>query len=260
MAISFVLYAPFGAALPFQAGGLRVAEPETGPPKPRTANSSAAASHRARCGFMVRKGAKVNEIGEGEWGRSAVKGDLNYLGARLLRRMTRTVLAAARGNMRQISSKQTFWVKRVSPTFMFAILALVTTNGLIEAAQEKSWEILPFVAIPTIIMVFGYFLFRHLVFDLADEVVDAGDALVVKRNGITVTIPLADIVNIDASSFSNPPRIVLALRTETPLGRKIAFMPQYRFSLNPFAINPLKDELIVRIDQARSSRAGKYCE
>ena len=158
--------------------------------------------------------------------------------------------------MRRISSRQTFWVKRVFPAFWFGTTGLGLITGLVATAQQRSLETLPFVAVPAVMMLFAYFLFRHLVFDLADEVVDVGDALVVRRKGKTVTIPLADIVNVDASSFSNPPRIVLAVRTETQLGRRIAFTPKARFSLDPFAANPIVDELIGRIDRARSRAAA----
>lgn len=153
--------------------------------------------------------------------------------------------------MKQISSRQTFWVKRVFPVVWFGILSLVSTGFLFAAGQDKSLVPALALVVPVLMAVFGYFLFRHLIFDLADEVDDEGDALVVRNNGETVRVALADIINVDSTPFINPPRIVLTLRNETQFGRKIAFSPKRPFTFNPFATNPVADDLIDRVDKAR---------
>lgn len=157
--------------------------------------------------------------------------------------------------MRQISSNQTFWLKRVFPVLWFGLITVFMGIVIIASANSKAAAPPVFVlAVPVLMMGVGYVLFRHLLFDLADKVFDTGDALEVHKAGQVVRVPLADLINVDSAPFVNPPRIVLTLRTETALGRKIAFSPKRPFSLNPFASNPIADELIDRIDQARRGR------
>lgn len=152
--------------------------------------------------------------------------------------------------MRRLSSKQTFWFKRVFPVIWFSGLAVVLVISLVSAIRVSSFAAIPFVAIPVVLMLGGYFLLRQLVLDLVDEVFDAGDGLVVRNKGQSARIALRDIVNVD-SLVASPPRIVLTLRTPTPFGQKVAFSPIRPFTLNPFAGIPIANELIERIDQAR---------
>lgn len=152
--------------------------------------------------------------------------------------------------MRVISSHWTFFYKRIFPLLWFGFLAFFIISGLLvrdQAALDPR-----FLLMPAVMAVFGYFVLRALVFDLADEVVDAGDALIVRKAGDEARIALADIVNVDSSMFMNPPRIVLTLRTPCRFGREIAFSPLANRSLfAPFAPNPTAKELIERVDRAR---------
>jgi hypothetical protein len=106
--------------------------------------------------------------------------------------------------------------------------------------------------------VFGYFLTRKFVWDLADEVFDAGDHLVVRNRGREHQLPLADIMNVSSLMAMNPPRITLRLAESSangPLGAEVAFSPEKRYTLNPFAKSEVAEDLIMRFDRARSKRA-----
>lgn len=156
--------------------------------------------------------------------------------------------------MQVISSRWTFFYKRIFPLIWFGFLAVFL---VIAVLSPRAWQ--PFDPVfllgPAAMAVFGYFLLRALVFDLADEVVDAGDALIVRKAGEEVRIPLADVVNVDSSSFVNPPRITLTLRTPCRFGRRIAFSPPpNRRLFAPFAPNPTAEELVERVDRARMAR------
>lgn len=106
--------------------------------------------------------------------------------------------------------------------------------------------------VPVIMVVIGYILFRKLLFDLADEVWDDGDALVVRNAGVEERVALRNIINIGYSLLTNPERVTLTLRDAGPLGKDITFMPMRRpFSFQWLARNPIIDELIERVDQAR---------
>jgi len=92
---------------------------------------------------------------------------------------------------------------------------------------------------------------KRLVFDLADEVVDEGDALRVRFGAEETRVPLADIMNVSYSGITNPKRITLTLRTPGRFGREVTFSPQQRLFSNPFRTDPLVSELIERVDAAR---------
>ena len=146
----------------------------------------------------------------------------------------------------KLSSASTFFFKRVFPAFWFGFLTLV--GALI--ATQKPIAVLH----PLAMMLFGYFLFRHLVWDLADEVRDGGSFLLVRNGGLEQRVELREVMNVGSSQFTNPRRITLKLRTPGALGDEVVFMPTARVRFNPFAQHPLVDELIARVDAAR--RAG----
>lgn len=91
--------------------------------------------------------------------------------------------------------------------------------------------------------------------DLADEVYDCGDSLLIRNRSKEDTIALSNIMNVSASTYMNPPRVTLRLVTPSKFGSEVAFSPIVGFTLNPFAKNRVTENLIVRVDQARSRRA-----
>lgn len=112
-----------------------------------------------------------------------------------------------------------------------------------------------FVAIPIVMAAFGYVLMKKILWDLADEVYDCGDTLLIKNGGKEDTVALSNIMNVSASTFMNPPRVTLGLVTPSTFGSEVAFSPVVGFTFNPFAKNQVTEDLIVRVDQARSKRA-----
>jgi hypothetical protein len=99
-------------------------------------------------------------------------------------------------------------------------------------------------------LVIGYAIMRKLVFDLADEVFDEGDALRVRFGSDEERIPLTDVINVGYTQFVNPPRITLTLRQPGRFGREVSFSPPRRF-FSPFVRNTLATELIERVEAAR---------
>jgi hypothetical protein len=96
-------------------------------------------------------------------------------------------------------------------------------------------------------------MIKKLLFDLVDEVLDAGDALVIRNGHLEERVALSDIMNVGYSPFMNPPRVTLSLRNPGMFGDRVSFCAPV--SLMPtFSTSPIIDELIKRIDAAR--RAG----
>jgi hypothetical protein len=139
----------------------------------------------------------------------------------------------------------TFYYKRVFPLIMLGFLLLA-----IGAPMAKGeFPPLPFLVVLTVAIVFGFVIMKKLVFDMVDEVWDAGEALIVRNRKQEDRIPLSAIMNVDYSPLINPPRVTLTLRTPSIFGDTVSFGAPIRFV--PFARSPIVDDLIRRIDAAR---------
>jgi hypothetical protein len=152
----------------------------------------------------------------------------------------------------KISSGSTFSSKKLFPLMWFGFLAVFVVLTTLTGAAESDPM---FLIGPAVVAVFGFFLMKKLVWDLVDEVYDCGDFLLVKNRGEEERVPLSNIMNVNASTAMNPPRITLRLVKPGRFGQEIAFSPVTGFTLNPFAKNQVAEDLIVRVDRARSRRA-----
>jgi len=156
--------------------------------------------------------------------------------------------------MTKISSRWIRYSKWIFPTLWFGFLALALVSSLF--ADKPADADIMFIGGPVAMMVFGYFLFRTLVWDLADEVFDCGDSLLVRNRGKEERISLSNVMNVSVSKMTNPPRITLRLdRPSRWFGSEVAFSPELPISINLFAKNKVGEDLIVRVDQARRQRA-----
>ena len=146
--------------------------------------------------------------------------------------------------MQRISSRATFWYKRIFPALWFGLLAAFVVGLLINGVPDPM-----LIIVPVAMMIFGFVFMKKLVFDLVDEVLDAGDALVVRNGSQEERIALSDIMNVNYTPLLNPPRVTLSLRRPTMFGTQVTFCAPVRFV--PFTTSPIIDELIQRIDTAR---------
>ena len=153
--------------------------------------------------------------------------------------------------MEKISYGGTFFFKIVFPAFWFGLLTVVLISGLVQGVQRQP----VLVVQPLVMMALGYFLFRKRVWDLADEVRDGGSYLLVRKGSTEQRVQLADVMNVSMSRATSPQRLTLRLRTPGEVGDEIAFVPRMQaFQFNPFARNPIAENLIRRFDAARSER------
>jgi hypothetical protein len=152
--------------------------------------------------------------------------------------------------MSLISSSLTFYYKRVFPIIWIGGCALIGGLGLYAGLSNGS-GLFPFVIVMPIIFVFGIYFMKKYVFDLVDEVLDDGDALVAKNNGQEQRIALADITNVSYAAMTSPPRVVLSLRHPTVFGDEVAFCAPVQ--IMTFSQSPLIADLIKRVERARES-------
>jgi hypothetical protein len=148
----------------------------------------------------------------------------------------------------RISSNRARFLKRAFPVFWFGIVGVVLLAGVLSGTAERA----PLALVAPVVMAgVGYALMRGTLLDLADEVFDCGDYLLVRMRGEEERVPLGGVMNVSASTLVNPPRITLRLVAPGRFGTEISFAPITPFSLNPFARNRIADDLIVRVDRAR---------
>jgi hypothetical protein len=155
-------------------------------------------------------------------------------------------------NMTKISSTSTFIHKKVFPCFWFGFLTFFIFGLLKDRIYVKA----PFaLIIPCVAAIFSFIIMKKLVWDLADEVYDCEDFLLIKKNDIEEKIELSNIMNVSVTN-TNPKRITLRLVQPGQLGSEITFSPEIPFftSIIPFAKNHIAEDLIVRVDQARTKR------
>jgi hypothetical protein len=150
----------------------------------------------------------------------------------------------------RISSRNTFFMKRVFPWVLFGALALMVTVPLLAARRAATFPY-PVLIAPLVMAVIFYIVLKNLVFDLADEVRDEGDALLVRIGADQERIPLSEIINVSYAGFTNPRRVTLTLRHPGRFGREVTFSPQQGWAGSLSGRNPLVDQLIERVDAAR---------
>jgi hypothetical protein len=144
--------------------------------------------------------------------------------------------------MRKISSRLTFWYRRVFPVFWFGFLALWTMFATLWPGRGHPPLFVLFF--PAVMALAGYLMMRRLLFPLADEVFLDGDEVIVRKNGKEIRFDVRQIINVDSSTLRSPQRITLTLRKPSELGREILFCPKYRFLL--FSRHPTAEELIAK--------------
>jgi hypothetical protein len=151
--------------------------------------------------------------------------------------------------MGRISSRTTFYYKRIFPIVWFGFLAVFLTVSVFNGLNTGRYPPLPFFIGPVIMTVFGYFVMKKLIFDLVDEVVDLGDTLLIKNGNQEERVALSDIMNVNYSALVSPPRVTLSMRKPSKFGAQITFCAPIRFV--PFATSPAINGLIARVDAAR---------
>jgi hypothetical protein len=150
--------------------------------------------------------------------------------------------------MRRISARfETFWFKRVMPLFMFGALILLFVLLVTKPPPDlPPWFGIPFTLFGFVI---AYYAMKELVFDLVDDVLDVGDALIIKNSNFfgnnrqEERIALTDIVEV---SYSLPQYVTLVLRRQSVFGARIKFVYPRRFL--PFLRNREIDALVERVN------------
>ena len=152
--------------------------------------------------------------------------------------------------MQTLSSSNTFLMKKIFPAFWFAS---VLFGGIVIALSGVAFKQPVALVGPVLMLVLGFFLFRKLIWDLADEVSDGGDYLLIRRGAVEERVPLSNVMNVSLSQFTNPKRLSLRLRKAGSFGDEVVFIPASSFSFSPMARNAVAEDLMRRVDRLRHS-------
>ena len=150
--------------------------------------------------------------------------------------------------MVRLSTRQTAFLKRGFPVLWVLVLAVVAVSIYADPKVRPSDRAVLYAILPAMALL-GWFLYRKLLADLADEVWDAGNELIVRNRGVEAHVPLSNIVNVNCEWLTNPQRITLMLREPSALGSEIVFAPLVQWV--PMRRSPIADDLIRRVDEAR---------
>ena len=107
--------------------------------------------------------------------------------------------------MRQVSSKMTFFYKRVFAVIWFGFLLLFIGFALFSPSRDIQDSSTPFLIVALLMAVFGFWFMKKVILNLVDAVLDAGDALVVRCGGQEERIALSDIKSVNSSPYMSPP-------------------------------------------------------
>jgi hypothetical protein len=151
--------------------------------------------------------------------------------------------------MQVISFKDTVLYKRGFWLSAAALVAAVAAPSVV----DKSIFNQPVVHIIPICILIGfwvYFLQKGRFFSIADEVVDCGDHLKVRRARTEIEIPFSGISAAEVSTVYRMHRITVHLREETKIGKRVDFWPQASLWGNLFAVQQVAIGLADRAKQA----------
>jgi len=91
-----------------------------------------------------------------------------------------------------------------------------------------------------------FFFWKTQTHRLADEVLDCGDSLKVRRGRAQETIPLSNVSAAEVSSSGGFHRITVRLRARSKFGLRIEFLPQASLWANLGAIKSIALDLTER--------------
>ncbi|ATE71363.1 hypothetical protein [Lysobacter capsici] len=144
-----------------------------------------------------------------------------------------------------VNSAKTFELKKAFPAVFYTLMVAVFIGGIFKRPFDPTFVVMPVLA------AFGLTaLMWLLVWDLADEVVDEGDCLRVRKGRIEERVMLRDVVKVSYSGNTNPVRLSLWLHRPNRLGDRIVFIPK-GFYWRLIGEHPMAEELRARAERLR---------
>ena len=148
--------------------------------------------------------------------------------------------------MRAISFKNTALFKRGIWLSAIALILFVAAPSVLNGNLWRN-PLPSAIAIGILCAALIYFFWNTQMHRLADEVLDCGDRLKVRRGRIEETVPLSQISAAEVTSRGGFHRITLRLKERSKLfGNRIEFLPQASLWANLAALKGLVQDLSER--------------
>jgi hypothetical protein len=154
------------------------------------------------------------------------------------------------GAMQVISFKNSRLFKRGLWLSAAALIAFVVFPAALDGSLAAN-PIPHVFAVGVLIVCWAIFFWRTQVHRVAEEVVDCGDHLKVRRGRLEEDIAFSKISTAAVSTQVGIPRITIHLRELFRFGRTIEFLPQASLWSNPAGVQRVADGLAERASQAR---------
>ena len=148
--------------------------------------------------------------------------------------------------MSKISSPWTRFIKWATPLAWLGGLGYLAVQAAMDSTVDRI-----FIAVVVGLTLGGLLLMKLFIWNLADEVYDCGDSLLVRRGGIEESVPISAIREVTLALFSRPPRITLRLATPGKFGNAIVFTPPTSPGQEIFGRNPIAESLKAKVQRAR---------
>lgn len=139
---------------------------------------------------------------------------------------------------RELSSKQTFFLKIILP-IIFAAMLMTVFAGII--FSSKKVELLPLIILFPLIGLFGIFSMYLTVMRYKKVSVDY-EFLYVSNYRKEIKIPVSNIADVTEIKWVRTRPITIHFKNDSEFGRKIVFMPKFN-GFRMFADNPIIAEL-----------------
>jgi hypothetical protein len=149
--------------------------------------------------------------------------------------------------MKRLSSKSTYFNKRIFPIILWVFIALFLCLG-IYLTITRGGRGIAFISAPVFMSFIGFHVMKKYIWDLVDEVYDEGETLLFRNKGKEARVSLKEIRNVVYNVKSNPNRVTLTIRYRTELGEELSFSPPAGWI--PFKKNADIEDLTARIDKA----------
>ncbi len=155
--------------------------------------------------------------------------------------------------MRVISFRNTVLFKRGIWLTAAALIAFAVTPSVLDGSlrQDPASSLFP---AGILCAFFVYFLRKTQIHRLADEVMDCGDHLKVRRGRTQEIIRFSNVATADVSTSGGIHRITVRLRQPTKLGGQIEFLPQASLWSNLAGVKRVAAGLTDRANQAKDGR------
>lgn len=158
--------------------------------------------------------------------------------------------------MQALSFKKTALFKRGVWLSAAAVIACVAGPLLLNGSLREN-PLPNLLGVGVLTLFFAFVLYRARFHSLADEVIDRGDALEIRRGRTEFIVYFSNIVKADVATRGGIHRITLSLREPTRLGRQIEFLPQASLWSNPAGIRRVAMSLTERAAPFKGEGAFK---